>query len=72
MTALIQAVLVVVGLVASAHARLTAVLAGQPVSVPVLLIVAVVVVLALAALVLYLARTLLRDGLRLRPAMAAT
>lgn len=71
MTALVQAVLVVVGLVASAHARLSATLAGMPVNVPVLLLVAAVVVLVLAALVLYLARTLLRDGLRIRPAVPA-
>ena len=68
MTGPVQAVLIVVGLVASARTRVQLPVLG-PASV--LGVVAVVVVLALAALVLYLARTLLRDGLRLRPAMAA-
>jgi len=41
---------------------------GQPVSVPVLWLVAAAVVLILAALVLYLLRSILRDGgLLLRP-----
>jgi hypothetical protein len=61
------AVLVVLVVAVSAQVRLTATVAGQQVSIPVLGIIAVVVVLALAAVVLVLARQLLRDGLRLRP-----
>ena len=67
MTIPVQLVIAVLGLAVSARARLTGVVLGLPVSVPVLLVVAAVVVLALAALVLWIARILLRDGLRLRP-----
>jgi len=56
-------------LVVSANVRLSAVVAGHPWSVSLLLAVAAVVVLALAVAVLALARALLRDGLRLRPVM---
>jgi ABC-type Mn2+/Zn2+ transport system permease subunit len=69
MSAPIPLLLALLGLVASARIRLTAVLFGQPVSVPVLGLVAVVVVLVLAVLVLWLLRAILRDGLRLRPRM---
>lgn len=69
MTAPVQLLLVVIGLVVSARTRLTAVIFGQPVVIPVLWLAAAVLVLALAALVLVLARLLLEDGLRLRPRM---
>jgi len=55
-------VLAVAGLLVSAQARLNAVILGQPVSVPVLGIVALAVVLLLAALVLWLLRSAVRDG----------
>jgi len=61
----------IVALVVSARTRLDAVILGRPVSVPWLGIVALVLVLALAALVLHLARLLARDGLRLRPVAVA-
>lgn len=48
-------------LIASAYARVNAVVYGQPVSVPVLGIVAVAVVLVLAAVVLLLIRSIVRD-----------
>jgi len=55
------------GLVVSARTRLTMTVHATVVSMPVLWLVAAVLVLALAALVLWVARLLLRDGLRLRP-----
>ena len=59
---------VLAGLIVSAKTRLNAVVLGQPVSVPVLWLVAATMVLTLAALVLYLLRSILRDGgLLLRP-----
>jgi hypothetical protein len=59
---------VVVIVIASAYARVNAVLLGQPVSVPVIGIVALAVVLLLVAAVLYLIRTIVRDsGLFVRP-----
>ena len=61
------------GLIVSAQTKLHAVLLGQPVSVPVLWLVAAAMVLGLAALVLYLIRSILRDGgFRLRPRMVPT
>jgi hypothetical protein len=61
-------ILAFLGLVVSAQTRLTATVLGSPVSVPVLGLVALAVVLALAAVVLFLLRSILRDGgLRLRP-----
>ncbi len=69
-------VLAFTGLVVSAQARLSAVILGQPVSVPVLGLVALAVVLALAALVLRLIRSAVRDGgfswLLLRPRGVST
>ena len=59
--------LVFFALAASAHARLNAVILGQPVSVPWLGVALAVLLLALAAAVLWLIRSLLRDGPRLRP-----
>jgi hypothetical protein len=72
MTAPLSLVLVLLGLVASARIRLSGVILGQPVSVPLLGIVAAAVVLILAALVLILLRLLLRDGLGLRPVARTT
>ena len=62
------------GLLVSAQVRLNAVILGQPVSVPVLGIVALAVVLLLAAAVLWLLRSAFRDGgfLRLRPRVVTT
>ena len=65
--ALIAAVLAALGLT---QAKLNAVVLGQPISVPYLGIIAAVVALVLTALVLYLVRSILRDGgLLLRPRM---
>jgi hypothetical protein len=72
MTAPVQLVLAFLALVVSARTRIAGVVLGQPVSIPVLGIVALVLALALAAVVLVLARLLLRDELRLRPRMVAT
>ena len=70
MTAPVQLVLAVVGLVAAARTRLSGVVLGLPVNVPVLLLVSVMLVLVLAALVLWIVRCIVRDGgLRLRPGM---
>ncbi len=55
-------VLAFAGLLVSARVRLNAVILGQPVSVPVLGIVALAVVLLLAAAVLWLIRSVIRDG----------
>ena len=62
MTAPVQLVLATLGLFMSARTQFH--------GVPVLWLVAAAVVLALAAAVLWLARSVLRDGLRLRPRMA--
>jgi hypothetical protein len=64
--------LIVGALITSARIRLGAVIFGQPVSVPLLGLIAVVVVLALAAVVLFLLRSLLREGLRLRATVVIT
>jgi hypothetical protein len=63
---IVKLVALIVGLIVSAQAKLHAVILGQPVSVPVLWLVAAVMVLALAAVVLWLLRAILREGLRLR------
>jgi hypothetical protein len=66
----VQIVIAFLGLLVSARTRIAAVILGQPVSVPVLGVVALAVVLVLAAVVLYLLRSIARDGgLRLRPRM---
>ena len=61
-------------LAVTAQARLTATVAGTPVSVPALWLVALAVVLTLAATVLWLLRTAVRDGafLWLRPRVVNT
>jgi hypothetical protein len=66
----VQLVIAVLALIAAARTRLAGVVLGQPVNVPVLLVVSAVLVLALAALVLWIVRLIVRDGgLRLRPRM---
>ena len=67
-------VLALAGLLVSAQARLNAVILGRPVQAPVPGIVALGVVLALMALVLWLIRSAVRDGgfLRLRPRVVTT
>lgn len=67
-------VLLFLVLVVTAQTRLTATVLGQPVSVPALWLVALAVVLALAALVLWLIRSAVRDGgfLHLQPRMVNT
>ena len=60
------------GLIALAKAKLNATVVGLPVSIPVLGLIAVIVALVLAAAVLYLLRSLVRDGLNLRPRMVPT
>lgn len=70
MSAPVQLVIAVLALIAAARTRLAGVVLGQPVNVPVLLVVSAVLVLALAALVLWIVRLIVRDGgLRLRPRM---
>jgi hypothetical protein len=59
--------LALLALVVSARTRLTATVLGQPVSCPVLWLIAAIMVLLLAAAVLILLRLLIRDGLHLRP-----
>ena len=65
-------VLVVIGLFISAHARLNAVILGQPVSVSALDLIAAAMLLALVALVLLIVRTLVRDSGRQRPVYVVT
>jgi hypothetical protein len=65
------AVLVVLAALAPVHATMSA--AGALVVIPVRWLVAAAVVLALAALALWVLRSILRDrGLRLRPGPAGT
>ncbi len=66
MTAPVSLVIILLGLIASARIRLSGVIFGQPVSVPVLGLVAAILVLVLTAMILWLLRSLLRDGLRPR------
>ena len=61
-------VLVVVSLIVSARTQLHAVIFGQPVSMSGLDLIALAVVLTLVAVILWIIRTILRDGLQLRPA----
>jgi hypothetical protein len=65
----VQIALVLLGLIVSARTRLTMTMHGAAVSVPVLWLVAAALVLALAAVVLWLLCTAVRDGgfWRLRP-----
>ena len=61
-TAPVPLVIALLGLIVSARARLNAVILGQPVSVPMLWLVAAAIVLVLAALVLWILRGIIRDG----------
>lgn len=56
--------LALLGLIVSARTRLSAVVLGQPVSMPVLWLIAAIMVLALFVAVLVLVRLIIRD---LRP-----
>ena len=63
-------VLVVLAVIASAFTKLNAVILGRPVTVPLLMLVFAVVLLALAAVVAVAVRGIIRDGgLRFYPAM---
>lgn len=63
-------VLVVLGVIVSAYTKLNGVILGRPVSVPLLMLVGAVVLLALAVVLAAIIREILRDGgLRLYPAM---
>jgi hypothetical protein len=66
------AVLIVIGVIVSAVTKLHAVVLGRPVTVPALWLVALAVVLALAIMLLWLIRVMVRDGLRLRPVVVRT
>lgn len=59
--------LIVAGLIVSAHARLNAVLLGQPVSIPWLAVAAAVVILVLIVGALLLIRAITREGFRSSP-----
>jgi hypothetical protein len=61
-TLLLRIALAVLGLAVSASTRLTGTVYGAPVSVPVLWLIALGVVLALAVTLLVLLRSVLRDG----------
>lgn len=65
-------VLVILGVVMSARTRLNGVVFGQPVSVPPLLLLFAVLLLALAGGLLLVVRLIIRDGLRLRPVYVIT
>lgn len=55
------------GLIASTWTRINAVVLGRPVSVPVIGVVVLALLLVLAAAVLWLVRSLLREGFRSSP-----
>lgn len=64
-------VIVVLGVIVSAYTRLNGVILGRPVSVPLLMLVGAVVLLALAVVLAAIVRGILRDGgLRLCPAVS--
>lgn len=62
-------VLVVIGVIASAFTKLNGVILGRPVSVPLLMLVAAVLILALAVVLAAIVRLIIRDGLQLYPGM---
>lgn len=64
--------LIVAGVVASAYTKLNAVILGRPVSVPLLMLVAAVVVLALVVVLAAIVRQLIRDWPRQRPVYVVT
>lgn len=59
--------LIVASVIASACTKLNAVILGRPVSVSPLLLIAALLMLTLVVAALWLARSILRDGLRLSP-----
>ena len=65
-------VLGAVALVVSGLTKLHAVIFGQPVVMPWLFVVAVIIALALAVALLFMIRLMVRDGLRLRPVVVRT
>jgi len=65
-------VLVVIGVIASAFTKLNGVIFGRPVSVPLLMLVAAVVVLTLAVVLAAIIRVILRDRPRPRPVYVIT
>lgn len=69
MSAPVSIVLAVIGLIVSANTKLHAVIAGQPVTIPVLWLIFATAVLALLALILHLIRVL-REEFRPQPAPA--
>ena len=66
-------VLIVLAVVASAFTKLNAVILGRPVTIPLLMLVFAVVILALAVALAAIVRGIVRDGgLRFYPAMNGT
>lgn len=65
-------VLALLGLIVSARTKLHAMLAGQPVTIPVLWLLFATVVLLTGIVFLVLLRLLIRDGLSLRPVKVNT
>lgn len=61
MSLIVRAVALLVALIVSAHARLHAVLLGQPINIPWLGVAAVLMVLVLVALVLWLAHLIVQE-----------
>ena len=64
-------VLVVLGVIASAFTKLNAIILGRPVTIPLLMLVAAVLILALAVVLAAIVRLILRDGLRFYPGTRA-
>ena len=64
-------VLVVLSVIASAFTKLNAVILGRPVTIPLLMLVAAVLILALAVVLAAIVRLILRDGLRFYPGTRA-
>ena len=64
--------LVVAAVIASAFTRLNAVILGRPVTIPLLMLVFAVLILALAVVLAAIVRLILRDGLRFYPGTRTT
>ena len=60
-------IIAVIGLFVSARTKLNAVVLGQHFTIPVLWLIAAAVVLAITAVILWLIRSFVREGLHLRP-----
>jgi hypothetical protein len=67
MTVPVSILLAFIAALVCARIRLSGVIFGQPVSIPLLGLVFMVMILVLTAIVLWLLRLILRDGLGLRP-----